>query len=285
MHIASLHLKEEASEWWEGTRLADHPGLNWEMFKAKMTDRFFSRAMRDEKHKEFMYPKTEGLKVTELATKFNHLLQYAGSDVTSEEQKIWHFHEWMGPDIKPWMVRHGCSTLEQYMDAAYKVEVTLEESTKKRDQQKLMQSQSQASGFKRPAPPSDFVKASKAKTEMTQGGSTQRSGQDKSPIRCFNCGTAGHKSSVCQQEKRVCFGCGREGHMQKFCRQREQQETVFHQGSVNQNSQPRFRPVEAPSPSMQTTAQNKGKAPVASGSHGQRLYVIREADGPDVPFA
>ena len=89
--------------------------------------------MRDEKHKEFLYPKNDGLRVTELAAKFNHLLQYAGTDVSSEEQKIWHFHEWMSPDIKPMMLRHGCSTLAQYVDAAYKLEVTLEESTKRRN--------------------------------------------------------------------------------------------------------------------------------------------------------
>ena len=100
VQIASLQLKEEASEWWENTGLSDRADLSWAMFKTKMMDRFFSRSMRDEKHKEFMHPEIEGLKVTELVTKFNHLLQYAGSDVTSEEQKIWHFHEWMGPDIK-----------------------------------------------------------------------------------------------------------------------------------------------------------------------------------------
>ena len=135
VHIASLQLKDVASEWWESTGLADHPELNWSMFKTKMTDRFFSRAMRDEKHKEFLYPKTDGLKVTELAAKFNHLLQYAGPEVSSEEQKIWYFHGWMNPEIKPLMVRHGCSTLEQYVDAAYKIEVTLEESAQKREKQ------------------------------------------------------------------------------------------------------------------------------------------------------
>ena len=88
VHIASLHLKDGASEWWEGTGLDDHPNLSWAMFKAKLTDHYFSRAMREEKLKEFLYPETEGLKVSELAAKFNHLLHYAGSDVHSEEQKI-----------------------------------------------------------------------------------------------------------------------------------------------------------------------------------------------------
>ena len=42
VHIASLQLKEVASEWWESTGLADHADLNWGMFKAKMMDHFFS---------------------------------------------------------------------------------------------------------------------------------------------------------------------------------------------------------------------------------------------------
>ena len=74
VHIASLQLKEDASYWWENTGLADSPDLNWAMFKTKMTDRFFSRAMREEKRKEFLYPKNDGLKVAELATKFNRML-------------------------------------------------------------------------------------------------------------------------------------------------------------------------------------------------------------------
>ena len=105
--------------------------LNWEMFKSKMLDRFFSTAMREEKLKEFLYPKIDGMKVPELATKFNHLLQYAGTEVSTETQKIRQFHEWMNPKVKPLMVHHMCTTLEEYVNAAYKVEMTLEESATK----------------------------------------------------------------------------------------------------------------------------------------------------------
>jgi len=126
VHIASLQLRGGASEWWENTGLANHPGLNWNMFKTKMIDRFFSRAMREEKRKEFLYPDNRGLKVTELAAKFNHLLHYSGPDMMSEEQKIWHLNEWMSADLQALMLRHGCTTLEQYVDAAFQAEVVLE---------------------------------------------------------------------------------------------------------------------------------------------------------------
>ena len=42
-------------------------------------------------------------------------------------------------------------------------------------------------------------------------------------------------------------------------------------------------PMEAPSPSMPTTAQNEGRVPVAYWSQGQRLYMNREEDGPYAP--
>ena len=145
-------------------------------------------------------------------------MQYAGPEISSEAQKIWYFHEWMSPDIKPLMVHHTCSTLEQYVDAAYKLEVTLEESVKRRNRQRSMQNQNQGSGFKRPAPPSNFAKSGRAKTDMTRGGSAQQLGQTKSSFQCYNCGAAGHKSTECQKEKKSCFGCGREGHLQKFCK-------------------------------------------------------------------
>ena len=34
----------------------------------------------------------------------------------------------MNPSIKPWMVQRNFATLEQYVDAAYRMEVTLDES-------------------------------------------------------------------------------------------------------------------------------------------------------------
>ena len=285
VHIASLQLKDGASEWWESTGLATHPELNWEMFKTKMTDRFFSRAMREEKRKEFLYPKNHGLKVTELAAKFNHLLHYAGAEVTTEEQKIWHFHEWMNPDIKPMMVRHGCTTLEQYVDAAFEMEVTLEESNKRRNRQKQHGSNQQNSGFKRPAPPAPFSKSGKAKTESTQSESSQRSWQSKRPVQCYNCGIPGHKSNVCTKERKTCFFCGKEGHVQTYCPKKRQSGTESHQGSVSYGNRPQQKSAGTANTDTQSKAPNKGKAPVASSSQGQRLYEMREADGPNAPIA
>ena len=59
-----------------------------------MLDRFFSSAMRKEKEKEFLYSQVEGMRIPEMTTKFNHLLQYAGSGITTEEQKIDQFYDW-----------------------------------------------------------------------------------------------------------------------------------------------------------------------------------------------
>ena len=50
--------------------------LNWEIFKTKMMDRFFSSAMRDEKLKEFLYPRVKGLRMPEKAHEVNHLPQW-----------------------------------------------------------------------------------------------------------------------------------------------------------------------------------------------------------------
>lgn len=78
-----------------------------------MFDRFFSDAMREEKIKEFLYPKIEVMKIPKLATKFNPLLLYAGTKITIKTYKIKHFHEWMSLVVKPLMVHHTCTNLEQ----------------------------------------------------------------------------------------------------------------------------------------------------------------------------
>ena len=131
VQLASLQLKEGASEWWENSGLVDLPDLTWSMFKDKMYARFFSTAMRKEKLKEFLYPQTEGLTISEIALKFNHLLKYAGPEMSSESQKLEQFHEWMNPQVKPLTVNHSCKTLEEYVNLAFKIEVTLTESAKK----------------------------------------------------------------------------------------------------------------------------------------------------------
>ena len=133
VHIAALKLREEASEWWESSKLSEHPELSWGMFKEKMTNRFFSPAMKDEKLDELFSPKVKGLSVLERAKKFNHLLQYAGPEISSEEQKIRRFHKWMSDTIKPWMVNRHFSTLEEYVDAAYRIEATLNESERRKN--------------------------------------------------------------------------------------------------------------------------------------------------------
>jgi len=283
VHIASLHLKDGASEWWESTRLAESPNLNWAMFKIKLTDRFFSRAMRDEKMKEFLYPETEGLNVTELAAKFNHLLHYAGPDAQSEEKKIWYFHEWMNPAVKPLMVRHGCTTLEQYVDEAYRVEVTLEESARKLEEKSKAKSGQQSQkfkGFKRPASPTMFEKSNRTKTETTRSGFTQQSGWSSGFIRCHNCGEAGHKSFHCKKEKRLCLTCGKEGHLQTYCRKIGQLPSHSYRASTVGNKKD---PARDETVNVQSTGQNKGKTHEGSFSQGQRLYIMHQSDGQETP--
>ena len=230
--IASLQLKEGASEWWESSGLVDLPNLTWAMFKEKMYDRFFSTAMRKEKLKEFLYPQTDGLSVSEIALKFNHLLKYAGPEMASEKQKMEQFHEWMNPQVKPLMVNHACKTLEEYVNLAYKIEVTLEESAKKlKEGSKLVQAKPSGSMFKRPAPSVPFDRFTRQRSQNVFPHNSQASVQQKSRFRCFNCGEEGHGSRECHKPKRTCFQCGKEGHIKNFCHNKEGDPAQSRQGS------------------------------------------------------
>ena len=65
---------------------------------------------------------TEHMKVSAIALKFHKLLPYASDSVKTEEDKIWHFYEWLTPELKPYLARHNCRTLEEFVDEAYKQE-------------------------------------------------------------------------------------------------------------------------------------------------------------------
>src|ERR1044071_7682193 len=125
--IASYYLIDDASDWWDVSRPTDH-GATWKEFRTKLEDRFFPEALRDAKLHEFKYPENEGLKVQQLAVKFNKLLKYATVVVRNEKDKIKHFHRWLYPEIRPLMARHNCTTLEQFIDECLTMEATIDGS-------------------------------------------------------------------------------------------------------------------------------------------------------------
>ena len=230
--------------------------------------------MRKEKLKEFLYPQTDGLSVSEIALKFNHLLKYSGPEMAGETQKMEQFHEWMNPQVKPLMVNHACKTLEEYVNLAYKVEVTLEESAKKlKEGSKVTQARPSENMFKRPAPSSYFDRFTRQRSRNNFSHNSQASVQQRSRLRCFNCGEEGHGSRECRKPKRTCFQCGKEGHMKNFCHKRDGGPVQSKQGSAHLSA----RGVST-NPRVEThhfaPQLNKGKAPMTSGQ-SRRLYVMR----------
>lgn len=221
VNIAALLLRGTASRWWESTRPLNVDLITWDAFKKRMIDRYFSQSMRENKQKELLYPNNEDLKVTQLYNKFNELLPYVGHFVQNEEDKIRLFHDWMPHEIKPMTVRHGCDTLEEYMDAAYKMETTLDESRKARaGKRKSNQSDqgNQQGGFKRPA----LQHQSGLDQGKTKSAPTQSTTRDQARPRCFNCGDSSHLRSECGKPKRIYWECGKVGHIIAFCRSRGQ---------------------------------------------------------------
>ena len=75
--------------------MSDHSMLSWDIFTNEMMSRYRSESMRYKKQEELRYPKVEGSIVLERVTKFNQLLQYAGTEVSSEAQRIRRFHKWV----------------------------------------------------------------------------------------------------------------------------------------------------------------------------------------------
>ena len=69
--------------------------------------------------------------------------------------------------------------------------------------------------------------------------------------------------------------------MYRYCPLTRNTSAPSRQTSVAQNNR---APTEAAKgTSVQSTAQNKGKAPMTSSKQGQRLYEMRRSDEPDAP--
>ena len=142
----------------------------------------------------------------------------------------------MSDTIKPWMVNRHFSTLEEYVDTAYRIEATLGEAERKKNGGGKPHHQSQG-GFKRPATPqgSGWSKRNKAESTMTKSfkGSENR----KSIVTCHNCSKPGHVNRNCPDPQKTCFNYGRSGHVRTFCRQDKNGPDQSRSNSAFQNHQ------------------------------------------------
>ena len=168
------------------------------------------------------------------------------------------------------------TSLDKFIDAAYRAEASIEEGKKNQELLNRKRGDQKHSGSKRAAPTDGDAGGSKAPTGPTRGRSaTER----RQPVVCHNCGKEGHIKPVCTEELRTCRGCGNRGHMVEFCR-RSNGGPMSQQASVVVPQAPEQGPSQLPrQPSKpQPTMQNKGKLVVNEPSNqGRRLYVLESA--------
>ena len=93
-------LRDDASEWWLSMRtIHDERTVTWEQFRQLLEEKYFTKALKDEKAREFLYLKQRKMTIEECLRKFEELSRYAPHMVATDELKTQHFLNVINPTI------------------------------------------------------------------------------------------------------------------------------------------------------------------------------------------
>ena len=101
VHFASQQLLGSAGAWWEtfqAAELPDHPAT-WQEFSTAFREFFIPAGVIHQKVTEFMELRQGSRTVMEYVTQFNHLAQYAGSQVDTDDKKRDRFFRGLTPAL------------------------------------------------------------------------------------------------------------------------------------------------------------------------------------------
>ena len=124
VHFASQQLLGSAGAWWEtflAAELPDHPAT-WQEFSTAFREFFIPAGVIHQKVTEFMELRQGSRTVMEYVTQFNHLAQYAGSQVDTDDKKKDRFFRGLTPALQEKLYLGNYQTFGALMNAAIALE-------------------------------------------------------------------------------------------------------------------------------------------------------------------
>ena len=213
----------------------------------------------DEKKREFLQPAPAGLKMYEIVQRYYRLKPYSIELLRNESDEIRYFNEMLPYRIKNSLLHIRRTSLDSFIDAAYRAEASIEEGKRNQELHNRKKGVQKHSGSKRVAPTDGDAGGSKAPTGSTGRWSATKREQS---VVCHNCGKEGHIKPLCTEELRTCRGCGNRGHMVMFCRR-------FNEGPTSQQASAVVPQSPEQGPSQLPRQPNKPQPTVHNKSSNQ----------------
>ncbi|XP_035541661.1 uncharacterized protein LOC118344664 [Juglans regia] len=209
VRFATFKLIGEAKRWWnfeKAIREADGTGVvSWPHFKQNFFDRFFPRADREARAREFANLVQGTMTVRQYAAKFAELSRFAPYLIPDEEKKARKFEECLNYQIYERVMVLQIQSFSELVHKAILVEQNIKRGVELQETRKRTTPQG-SSGMDQGS--------WKKRNEGSNSGQKRMQGFQSNNL-CNFCNNA--HTGECRKEMRTCFRCGKSGHFIKDC--------------------------------------------------------------------
>ncbi|XP_040996031.1 uncharacterized protein LOC121242204 [Juglans microcarpa x Juglans regia] len=207
--FAAFKLSGEAKRWWNSEKvIREAEGIGvivWTQFKQSFFDRFFPKADRDARAREFTNLVQGTMTVRQYAARFAELSRFAAYLIPDEEKKTRKFEEGLNYRIYERVMVLQIQNFSELVHKATLVEQNLKRGAELQEQRKRATPQ----GF-----PSSDQGQWKKRNEGSSSSQRQMQG-NLTPNPCKFCNRI-HRGE-CRKEVGSCFKCGKDGHFIREC--------------------------------------------------------------------
>ncbi|XP_073025085.1 uncharacterized protein [Primulina eburnea] len=206
--------------------------VDWDVFRSRFLDKYFSIAARQKKEKEFEDLRQGSMSVAEYESRYSALLKYVPHVATNVHAKMRHFLKGLKLELFDRVQSNNPISFEDAVTRAEMAELVMQEyGAQGRLSEPTRESlRPQGQSFKyQKGSSSSSASSGKRRFDSRRGesrGSSSQSVQgqrgESRAVRCFRCGGP-HLIRDCTQTEITCFECGGVGHLARQCPSREGQ--------------------------------------------------------------
>ncbi|XP_073035190.1 uncharacterized protein [Primulina eburnea] len=235
LRLATFQLSRNVLLWWQTTEAglrAQGRTVDWDVFRSRFLDKYFSIAARQKKEREFEDLRQGSMSVAEYESRYSALLKYVPHVATNVHAKMRHFLKGLKLELFDRVQSNNPVSFEDAVTSAEMAELVMQEygaqGRLSEPTRESLRPQGQSFKYQKGSSSSSASSGKRrfdSRRVESRGGSSQSvQGQrgESRAVRCFRCGGP-HLIRDCTQTEITCFECGGDGHLARQCPSREGQ--------------------------------------------------------------